>query len=272
MNFTTVVDFAQWSYVFPNILSLETFKRNYTYGIYTSCGVTHNLLTTKLKHTAIEYGRIYVKLIPSFFSFFDLDSLTPNHDWITGTTMDRFVVPHFCEYEKYLHIDIDTLIVSDQIFDLEYASTSEKGIAAVPNITPLVEHVVSFSEAAFLLDLVKANKYTFNAGILLLDCKKIKEHNLDGFVKDIYERGDNTTYVNDEVILNLFDQQFKVLDNRYNIRPYFQEDINLQPEEITIVHFSGKGFKPWDKTHISKLPCIRKYYGLWEYYYYSAFS
>lgn len=272
MHFTTVVDFTQWSYIFPNILALETFKRKYTYGIYTACGVTHNLLTTKLKHMSVEYGHVYVSLIPSFFSFFNLDSLTPNHDWITGTTMDRFVVPHFCEHEKYLHIDIDTLIVSDQIFDLEKASTSSRGIAAVPNITPLVEHVVSFSETSFLLDLVKTNKYTFNAGVLLIDCKKTKAHNLDDFVKDVYERGENATYINDEVILNLYDQQFKILDNKYNIKPYFQEDMNLEPEEIVVMHFSGKGFKPWDKTHISKLPGIRKYYGLWEYYYYSAFS
>lgn len=272
MNLTTVVDFTQWSYIFPNILALETFKRKYTYGIFTACGVTYNLLTSKLKRIPVEYGRVYVKLIPSFFSFFDLASLTPNHDWITGTTMDRFVVPHFCEFEKYIHIDVDTLIVSDQIFDLQTFETSLKGIAAVPNITPLVEHVISFSDAIFLLDLVKINKYTFNAGVLLIDCKKLKEHNFDNFIKEVYERGENATYINDEIILNLYDQQFKILDNKFNIKPHFQEDIRLQPDEIVIMHFSGKDFKPWNRTHFSNLPSIRKYYGLWEYYYYSAFS
>ena len=272
MNLTTVVDFAQWSYLFPNILSLETFKRKYTFGIFTSCSVTHSLLTAKLKKMSVKYGHIYVKLIPSFFSYFNLTSMTPNHDWISGATMDRFVVPHFCEYEKYIHIDVDTLIVSAQVFDLQTSETSIKGIAAIPNITPLVEHVVSFSDVSFLLDLVKENKCTFNAGVLVIDCKKLKEHNFDEFVKEVYARGENAVYINDEVILNLYDQQFNVLEGKYNIKPYFQENLKMAPEETVIMHFSGKGFKPWDRTYYSNMPSIRKYYGLWEYFYYTAFN
>lgn len=272
MNFTTVVDFAQWSYIFPNILSLETFKRKYTYGIFTPCAVTYNLLVDKLNNMSIRYGDVYVKLIPDFFTFFKLTSLTPNHDWITGTTMDRFVVPHFCEYKRYIHIDVDTLIVSPKIFDLENIETSIKGIAAVPNTTSLIEHVVSFSNASFLLDIVESNKYTFNAGILILDTNKMKKHNFDGFVAEVYERGENATYINDEVILNLYDQNFKILENKFNIKPYFQEDMKLHPSEVTIVHFSGKEFKPWKRTDLVTLSSMKKYYGLWEYYYYSAFS
>lgn len=272
MNFTTVVDLAQWSYVFPNILALETLKRKYTFGIFTSCAVTYNLLKTKLKHIPREYGDVYIELIPSFFSFFKLTTMIPNHDWISGTTMDRFVVPHICKFKKYMHVDIDTLIVTEEIFDLEHIDTSPKGIAAIPNTTPLVEHTISFSGAEFLLDLIDENKCTFNAGIVLFDTNKMKQHNFDDFVRDVYERGNNATYINDELILNLYDQQFKILDNKFNVKPYFYDEIKIQPEKIVVMHFSGKDYKPWNRTYFSNFPNLRKYYGLWEYYYYSAFN
>jgi lipopolysaccharide biosynthesis glycosyltransferase len=272
MNFTTIVDLTQWSYTFPNILSLETFKRKYTFGIFTACPITYGLLAAKLKQISPSYGDVYVELIPSFFSFFKIGTMIPNHDWISAATMDRFVVPYFCKYEKYLHIDIDTLIVSDKIFDLENSDTSIKGIAATPNTTSLTEHAISFSNAEFLLDLIKDNKYTFNAGIVLFDTAKMKQNNFDKFVRDVYSRGDNVMYINDELILNLYDQQFKILDNKFNIKPYFYEEIKIQPDETVIFHFSGKDYKPWSRTYFSNFSSLRKYYGLWEYYYYSAFN
>lgn len=270
MNLTTVVDLAQWSYVFPNILSLETFKRKYTFGIFTACVVTGNLIRERLRHIPLKYGNIYVEVIPSFFSFFKLTTMKPNHDWITATTMDRFVVPHFCKFDKYIHIDVDTLIMSEDIFNLFEEETSEKGIAAIPSETLLIEHVIAFSGAEFLLDLVKENRNTFNAGVMLLDAKKLKQHKLDKFATDIYERGDNTVYINDELILNLYDPDFKTLDNKYNIKIYFYEDYKIQPDQITIAHFSGKQYKPWERTHFSNIAKIRKCYGLWEYYYYCS--
>lgn len=272
MNFTTIVDLVQWSYVFPNIHALETFKQRYTFGIFTPCAVAYNLLQGKLNQMTLKYGDVYIKLIPSFFSYFNLNTMTPNHDWITGVTMDRFVVPHFCEYTKYLHVDVDTLIVSNKVFELAKIDTSSKGIAAVPNSTPLVEHTIAFSGAEFLLDYVKENKYTFNAGIALFDTEKMKQNKFDEFVLEVYERGNNTVYINDELILNLYDQEFKILDGKYNIKPYFQEELKYMPDEIVIMHFSGKDYKPWNRTYFSNFPSIRKYYGLWEYYYYSVFN
>lgn len=272
MNFTTVVDLAQWRYILPNIVALETYKRKYTFGIFTACGVTYNLLRSKLKYMSIVHGSVYVELIPSFFSFFDLTTMIPNHDWISGTTMDRFVVPHFCKYTRYVHIDVDTLIVSEDIFDLEDIEVSAKGIAAIPSETLLVDHVISFSGAEFLLDLVEKNKFTFNAGIIAIDTEKLKREKFDEFVRNVYSRGDNTSYINDELILNLYDQNFKVLDNKFNIKIYFFEQFDLTPSEITIVHFSGKSFKPWNRTQPSSIPTLRKFYGLWEYYYYSIFN
>lgn len=272
MNFTAVVDLAQWSYIFPNIAALETFKQKYTFGIFTACGATYNITNAKLKTLSLKYGTVYVKLIPGFFRHFNLTDMTPNHDWISSTTMDRFVVPYYCEHTKYLHIDTDTIIVSEDIFNLEKEETSERGIAAVPSPTSLVEHVLSFSGADFLLDQVKENKFTFNAGILLLDTEKLKKHNFKKFVSEMYERGENTLYINDELILNLYDPDFKILDEKYNIKVYLYEEMAQAPSEATVIHFSGKTFKPWQRTHFSNIPGLRKYYGLWEYYYYDMFD
>jgi lipopolysaccharide biosynthesis glycosyltransferase len=272
MNFTTVVDIGQWNYVFPNILVLESYKQKYTYGIFTGCGTTYNLLKAKIKALDFKYGKVYTKLIPGFFNYFNLTTMTPNHDWITGTTMDRFVVPDFCEYTRYVHLDADTLIVSKDIFKLNEIEVSDRGLAAVPSPTTLVEHVLAFSAADFLLDQVKENKYTFNAGIMVFDTDKLKKHKFKDFIRDMYARGENTAYINDELILNLYDPGFKILDDKYNVKVYLYEELKLSPEEVTVVHFSGKTYKPWSRTYFSNISKLRKYYGLWEYHYYSIFD
>jgi hypothetical protein len=96
-------------------------------------------------------------------------------------------------------------------------------------------------------------------------------HDFKSFVSGVYARGDNASYINDELILNLYDPDFSLLPEKYNIKVYLYEEMTLQPSETTIIHFSGKFYKPWQRTHFSNISKLRKFYGLWEYYYYNIF-
>lgn len=261
MTFATITDINQWKYLLPNILVLEGFKRPYNYYIYGNNRYVSLQLINAIKSLNVVYGSIQVDTVPTFFTAFKIKPVTTNHAWITSTTMDRFVLPLYTDLKKFLWLDCDTLITSEEIFNLENIETSDKGIAAVSTDTNLDDHIVYFSKADYLMDLAKENSSTFNAGVCLIDCDKLKSNNYVEFINNVYERSQGA-YVNDEVILNLYDQSYNLLPLQYNCMTHKSFEI----KNPYIVHFSGKDYKPWVE-YIYKKGTYLKHYKLWEYYY-----
>ena len=261
MTFVSITDSNQWRYLLPNLLVLESFKRSYNYYIFGNNTYVTQLLITAIKSLNITYGTIYIDKIPSFFNTFKLSPTNTNHSWITPTTMDRFVVPLYTDIDKFLWLDCDTLIINEEIFNLEHVETSDKGIAAVATNTTLEDHIIYFSKADFLIDLAKDNSSTFNAGVCLMDCNKLRSNNYVEFIREVYDRSEGG-YVNDELILNLYDQSFELLSPRYNCMTHKP----FETKDPVIVHFSGKDFKPW-LHHVYERGYYLKYYKLWEYFY-----
>ena len=95
----------------------------------------------------------------------------------------------------------------------------------------------------------------------LIDCDKLKANNYVDFIKNVYERSEGA-YVNDEVILNLYDQSYNLLPLQYNCMTHKSYEI----KNPYIVHFSGKEYKPWVE-YVYKKGIYLKHYKLWEYYY-----
>lgn len=263
MTFVTITDRNQWRYLLPNLLVLESFKRPYTYYIFGNTRYVAMQLKSAVEGLDIIYGTIFVDTIPSFFKTFNLPPTSTNHSWITPTTMDRFVIPLYTDLKKFLWLDCDTLIVSEDIFNLETVETSKKGIAAVAAETDLEDHIIYFSKAPFLIDLAYTNSSTFNAGVCLMDCDKLRANNYVDFIQSIYTRSQGV-YVNDEIILNLYDQSFNLLPLAYNCMTHK----SLEVKNPIVIHFSGKEYKPWI-NHTYTSGSYLKYYKLWEYFYLS---
>ena len=166
------------------------------------------------------------------------------------------------EVDTFVYLDADTMIVSDDVFNLFNVEVSEKGIAAVPSNSKLIDHAVAFSDAAHLLDMVEDNNNTFNAGICVFNKTKMVQNNFIEFLNDVYGRN-TSVYVNDELLLNLYDQNFSILEEKYNVKCYMVEDEDYTPYESTIIHFSGKEFKPWKCIRSIKTKILQPYYAKW---------
>jgi lipopolysaccharide biosynthesis glycosyltransferase len=273
MTLVTTVDKNQWKYIFPNINVLESYKIKYKYVIFTSCSFTFVRLKSYVSKLALRYGEVFVENIPNFFSCLGINNvLTPNHSWITSCTMDRLVLPYVTELEKFIYIDVDTLIVSPDVVELWNYPVSERGIAAVPNDVDIVKHLIAFSDNSFLLDVAETAFCTFNAGICVMDAVKLRKGKLIEFTQELYERAGNNIYINDEVILNLYDPNYCLVAEKYNVKAYHVQENGFEPIDEQIIHFSGDGFKPWNCTREINIPILKKYYGLWAYYYYSLFT
>lgn len=273
MVLVTTVDKNQWKYIFPNISVLESYNIKYKYVIFTSCSFTYIRLTSYVSKLTLYHGEIFVERIPNFFTYIGINGeLIPNHSWITSCTMDRLIIPYVSSLEKFIYIDVDTLIVSPDIVKIWKQKVSSKGIAAVPNDVDIVKHLIAFSDNSFLLDKVDIPFCTFNAGICVMDAPKLKGGKLIEFAQELYERAENNIYINDEVILNLYDPDYELLDEKYNVKAYHVQENNLEPVDEQIIHFSGDGYKPWNCTREISCPLLKKYYGLWTYHYYSLFN
>lgn len=262
MEFISVTDEFQYKYVFVNILILETYKKSFVYHIFTASKYTFDLIKDQLLQLTFVYADIRVTQIPSFFNYYNLPTLHGNNSWITTTTLDRLVIPFVTDIKKAIYLDNDAFPVSEKVFDLITHDVSNKGIAAVPNNSRITSHILDFSKADFLLSFVKDDFLTFNAGVMLLDFEKIKNNNINEFIIEIYGMGGNRIYINDEVLLNLYDPDYNYLPMSFNTKPYIDHNYS----EVNIVHFSGNKSKPWQNNPLCKNN-LRKYYHLWKYFY-----
>ena len=268
MNFITITDNANWRFSLINLYALHHLRLTYSYYIYTTTEYAKEcILDTLAKHTELyNYGHIYVNTIPSFSQTFNIDVTSTNHEWISIATLDRLGLPFHTDVKRFIWLDTDTLIVDADIINLYNTVTSDKGIAAIPTDTLLHNHIINFSNNPNLLSLAESNSSTFNAGVCVFDLNKFNKDTYTQFIKEIYERS-NGDYVNDELILNLYDQKFNALPVKYNCFAYHK----FVPTKHVVVHFSGADWKPWNKHLYTEGPYY-KYYKLWEYYYALLFS
>jgi lipopolysaccharide biosynthesis glycosyltransferase len=273
MKFVTITDDNQWRYSLVNIFALYALKLKYTFYIYTTTQYAKEcILDTLSKFPQLFnfFGQVHVNVIPSFQETFNIEVANTNHEWISIATLDRLVVPTLEQHknDRLVWLDVDTLIFNSDIANLftSNTKTSNKGIAAVPTETLLHKHILNFSNTPNLLSLTNANRSTFNAGVCVYDIDKFNIQEYTQLIQDIFERN-NGEYTNDEIILNLYDQEYQSIPGRYNCQPY----IKYTPLQQSIIHFTGAEYKPWNKN-IYTSGVYLKYYKLWEYYFACLFS
>ena len=268
MNFVTITDNNQWRYSLINLYALYQLKLKFNYYIFTTTEYAKECIINTLESHSIlyNYGKIYVDVIPNFTQIFNINVTETNHNWISIATLDRLVLPLYINLEKFVWLDTDTLIVNSDIVNLYNFATSDKGIAAVATETLLHQHILNFSSSPNLLSLAEKNTSTFNAGVCVFDLQKFNISQYNQFVADIFDRS-NGEYVNDELILNLYDQNYAVVSAKYNCATYNK----FIPYSQSIIHFSGADWKPWNKHKYEK-GMYYKYYKQWEYYFALLYS
>ena len=272
MKFVTITDDNQWRYSLINIFALYTLKLKYTFYIYTTTQYAKECILdtlSKFSYLFNFFGQVHVNVIPSFQETFNIEVANTNHKWISIATLDRLVIPTLVQHknDRLLWLDTDTLIIDSDITKLYSETiTSDRGIAAVSTDTLLYNHILNFSNAPNLLSLANANKSTFNAGVCVYDIDKFNIQEYTLFINNIFERN-NGEYINDELILNLYDQKYQAISSKYNCQPHNK----YIPTQQHIIHFTGSDYKPWNKNIYSSGTYI-KYYKLWEYYFACLFS
>jgi lipopolysaccharide biosynthesis glycosyltransferase len=168
--------------------------------------------------------------------------------------------------DKALYLDCDTIVLGNiaELFDLEL---DRKPIAAVPDyimlsfclndVIPLHGTGAKTAKAYLSENLGMASAWDqyFQAGLLMLDLKRIRELNIETSMTDFLKN--NTLWFLDQDVLNkFFVGQVKFLPLEWNFpncdRGLFkalpaqkQHEINLASENHQMIHYAGYDTKPW---------------------------
>ena len=169
----------------------------------------------------------------------------------------RFLIPWIVpELEKAIYLDSDIMVLGD-ISDLYRQNLHGKLLAACPDmgreprekLTGVNPNYVSFGEEHIY----------FNAGVLVIDCKKWREQNVLKELLKIEEKYRNDMIFMDQDVLNkYFDCNYTTLSIEYNFMPHMKELCksgkieNITPKMVDeaenhcrIIHFAGP-VKPWE--------------------------
>ncbi len=195
------------------------------------------------------------------FLRFDVDYLVPptalfqnlklTIDHISIETYFRYVIADLLpDVDKVLYLDADLIVAGDLMPLWQTPLTEGKKTylaAGVPDLW--IEKLGYKSSVGFQ----KEDVYV-NAGVLLLNLKKMREQSVSKQFFDMQEKWKNRICFQDQDIINLtLFGKIKVIDSIYNFTSYHYRKEKSKRKQAVVFHFTGSK-KPWTRhdTHALK--------------------
>jgi lipopolysaccharide biosynthesis glycosyltransferase len=187
-----------------------------------------------------------------YFEDWKVNSPTKGH--IEKSTYLRLLIPNLIKEDKCIYLDSDTLVLSDLngLFEINMQASSIAG-------------VIDPGGGTSKLPRVNADPY-INAGVLLMDLKKLREDNFLQKSFDIQVKYNDLLTWNDQCIINKYaESNKKVVDFKWNAQIFTNliKDAAwnnvISKKDTNVLHFVGP-IKPW---HEWCNPAISAYW--WEY-------
>ncbi|MDQ0884709.1 glycosyltransferase family 8 protein [Peribacillus sp. V2I11] len=173
---------------------------------------------------------------------------------IDPTLYDGFILTHHLTQETYHRISIPDLIEKD----IEKVIYLDSDIVIKEDITKLwdinIDHYfLSAVQDAWLglkklrhsdLSIPEDGDY-FNAGVLVLNLKKWREHNITNQIIDFMKNNQNIIrYPSQDSMNGILHDKWLQLDAKWNYQSkhLYNTDLRLEP---AIIHYTGTDSKPW---------------------------
>lgn len=171
----------------------------------------------------------------------------PNIRHYSINAFSRYFIPEVCPHlGKVIYLDVD-IIVKQDISLLYDQDLEDHAVGAV--LEDFAANHAHLKEKIYP-EWQSGDKY-FNSGVLLLDIQKLLKNNCTRKLIDMTMRLYDKLACPDQDVLNiLFENDFKVLDYKFNFMPdLFPLLANKHPEiekiDPVIIHFTSG--KPWAK-------------------------
>jgi lipopolysaccharide biosynthesis glycosyltransferase len=226
-------------YTLISITSLiENASPEYRYHIY--------ILSTDIEEKYKEYAagmrrkNVIVEFVDMKETLEEISDKLPVRDYYSKTTYYRLFIPvMYPKYRRAIYIDSDTIVTGDisEMFHVRIG----KNYAAACQDQP-VQQVEIFTDYTEQVLGIKGKNY-FNAGVMLLNCKELREKNLlNAFIDllNVY------TFVvaQDQDYLNLIcKDHIYYLDAKWNAQVF--GEMACKEKDFGILHYNMAA-KPWN--------------------------
>jgi lipopolysaccharide biosynthesis glycosyltransferase len=216
-------------------------------------------LKDKYSNFSIEYRSVNLEALKKI--------KTRSH--ISLDTYSRFFIPDlFPECTKMIYMDIDIIVLGDigKLYDVDLGDYS---LGAVP-----AEYIGARKKWKKNMHVSPEHKY-FNAGVLLINPKKMKSENFMGRAVKIADDYSRYISMGDQDILNkYFDGNYKPLDIKYNLTNNFiqhlenhrdvekRAQIEVALEQIVVRHYEDR-LKPWNSNKDVDCNYIKNFNDFW---------
>lgn len=168
----------------------------------------------------------------------------PLANWVTSATWYRAKIAELCpDCDKILYLDCDTMVL-DSLTDLFKIDLGDNylGVSCWEKDRPYLN--------------LKSHKY-FNAGVLLINCKKWREDHVFELIKHHIKHWKTEIKYADQDVLNIIADEKKIeFSEEYNYgENYITNERTLSPK---IVHFIG--------TNPNRFDCLHSMKHIWNQY------
>lgn len=202
------------------------------------------LLTKVVGASSISFHSIDI-------STFQKCKLTIDHTTIE--TYFRYLIPELLpQLDRVLYLDVDIIVQGDisELFKIDLKDYYVAGVIDTFIESQHYKATINYPESAPYI----------NAGVLLLNLKKIRSDNIYNTLIDNTIKLQDSIKFQDQDIINLtFSPSIKPIDKKYNYTSHlFLNNEKFLTESAIIVHYTGV-FKPWT-TKITSHPPILLYY------------
>lgn len=210
-----------------------------------------------------EYNKQKLLEIKSNINF-DIEYLK-----IDASLFKNAPVTHHFKVETYYRLSLPSIIDVDKLIYLDVDTLVMKNIAELYNIelnnayAAAVEDILSITTTMHKLDV----KRYFNAGVMLLNLKKIREDNLEEQFFDVVNNHSELISWVDQCVLNyVFKENVLFLDETYNFQhqdsiPIALKNYKKKKNNIMVLHFVSQK-KPWNFDKTWNLNLLYYYYYL----------
>ena len=197
---------------------------------------------------------------------FQLDICTPDNSKYSSLysgnwgvcTYYRLDIPNlFPEVDRMIYLDCD-MIVRRSLSELWNSDLEGKAIGVSPDSTELP------GSRQFGPDRLGIDNIYFNAGMILMDLKQIRQNRLfEKATEWLYNNPEKILLVDQDALNIVFKNDKKILPRiwnsppnyyRYYFRDYYKNEPDFEEslENPAIVHYLGSSLRPWDYMYCEK--------------------
>ena len=237
-----------FSVVLESIRDHIDINRRYIINVLHSGNISNNSIKKIIQEYHSE--NMLIKFVDISQKLENICDKLHTRDYYSKSTYFRLFIPNlYPELEKALYLDCDIVLLEDvaKLYDVDLqdnfvGAITDEAVSGVPAFRSYVESRIG----------VKSYTEYFNAGILLMNLKKLRQINFEDLFVDLLSSVTFTVAQDQDYLNVICKDKILFLDKYWNKMPLSR---NIEEDEcIKLIHYN-LSFKPWhlDGIHYSDI-------------------